>query len=329
MRTLIIPCAGHHRINGRPVYMAQHPQDGELILQKAIEGVFPQTYDRILVVIPQTDIRRYHLNLLMNDNLRHDWPVELLGLTKTTDGPADTVYETLQQAQVKGEFAVKDAHSFVDLAEPAQGNMIAGLDLTDYPGTIENLRAKSFIVVNEQHQVLDVIEKRFRSDIISVGLYSFRYVEDYLLAYQHLKSPDYPIDKLYLSHVISYLIGYKNRIFQCCQVKSFEDWSTEKAWEDISKRYATYILDFDMLFMAGKSQNSINRKLARLARFGAAGARFICMTAKTDFTDYATVVEENSPLRPYIIAMVNGCTASKYHLMIDKWSDFQMMLTGE
>ncbi len=330
MRTLIIPCAGKHRINGKPLFLARHPQDGQPILRKAIEGVFASSYDRILVVLLASDVKKYHLNLMVSDELKQGLPLEMVVLEHDTDGPADTVFEALRKANVSGEFAVKDVHTFVKLSAPATGNMIAGLDLTTYAGTIENLRAKSFIVTNEQGQVLDVIEKRFRSDIISVGFYGFRRAEDFVLAYQHLKNPDYPISKLYLSHVISYLIGYKNRIFQCQMAQQFEDWSTTKAWEDVSKRYATYILDLDRLFPEKRgTSGSVHRKLVRLARLGSLGARFICLTQEESFAHFATVIDKESPLTPYIIGKTVNCSASQYHLLVTQWNQFNAMLTSE
>ena len=330
MRTLIIPCAGKHRINGRPLFLARHPQAGQPILRKAIDGVFASTYDRILVVLLASDVKKYHLNLMLSDEIKQGLPVEMVVLEHDTCGPADTVYEALLQAQVTGEFAVKDVHTYVKLASPASGNMIAGLDLTNYAGTIENLRAKSFIVTNEQGQVLDVIEKRFRSDVISVGFYGFRRADDYLLAYRHLKNPDYPITKLYLSHVISYLIGYKNSIFQCLMAQQFEDWSTPKAWEDIAKRYATYMLDLDRLFPMGYTKaGNVHKKLLRLARLGAMGARFVCLTQQPSFDYYTEIIAPASPLVPYIIGKVTDCSASPYRMLVTQWNKFNAMLPSE
>ena len=48
---------------------------------------------------------------------------------------------------------------------------------------------------------------------------------------------------MYLSHIISYLIGYKQRVFHAAMVDKFEDWSTASAWQRVQKKYGIYFVD--------------------------------------------------------------------------------------
>lgn len=247
MRTLIVPCAGGRKINQMPVYINYHP-DGKLFAEKAILGVRPDLYDQIIYAILAEDQQRYDAESILKKELTEKYNVKICVLESKTSGPAETVYKAIKMCNVVGEFAVRDCLNWIAIDNTCNGNFIAGLDLAKYSKNILNLRSMSFIVTNEQHQVLDVIEKKFRSDIISVGLYGFESAEDYLLAYEHLNDSNYPIKKLYVSHIMSYLIGYKNKIFHYAETKKFEDWSSLEAYSNLQRDYAICLVDLDALY---------------------------------------------------------------------------------
>lgn len=53
---------------------------------------------------------------------------------------------------------------------------------------VPRLKDKSFIVLNEQSRIIDIAEKQLKSGIISLGLYGFADVGDFLDAYAALGS---------------------------------------------------------------------------------------------------------------------------------------------
>lgn len=247
MRTLVVLCAGSRQINNKPVIINRHPE-GSLLAEKAIQGVFPQNYDRIVFTIMKEMESLYNAGTIIQNELGERYPVEIVELENPTNGPTSTVYETIRKANIMGEFAVRDSLNAISLVEDMRGNFIGGLDLTKYQEDVFHVRSKSFIVTNEQHQVLDVVEKKFRSDIISVGIYGFKRVEDYILAYNKLNDPNYPIGKLYVSNIISYLIGYKERVFHFVETLSHEDWGKNETWHALQKNYGLCFVDLDNLF---------------------------------------------------------------------------------
>jgi len=256
MRTLIVPCAGSKKINRLPIYLNRHP-DGELLAKKAIEGVNTRNYDRIIYTIMSQD-RQYDAERKLMNEVGADYHIEICELSEQTNGPAETVYQALIKSNVIGEVAVRDSTNYISFKNNADGNFIIGLDLTKVQGDILNLRSKSFIVMNEQNQVLDVIEKKFRSDVISVGMYGFESAEDYIFAYEHLNDKNYPIDKLYVSHIMSYLIGYKSRIFHYEEASVFEDWGSLEGYSVLQRDYATCLVDLDALY--GENVNELSDK---------------------------------------------------------------------
>nr|WP_300820027.1 hypothetical protein [uncultured Acetatifactor sp.] len=246
MKSLIVLCAGGRLINGLPIFLNRHP-DGKLLAEKAIEGILAESYNRIYFTILKEANEKFRAGEVLLNELGKKHPVEIIMLDSPTSGPAESVYETIKTADIDGEFAARDSLNGIRLTNETFGNYVAGLDLTKYDSDVFHVQSKSFIVVNEQHQILDVIEKRFRSDVISVGLYGFKNVSDYMLAYEKLSDSDYPIRKLYLSNIISYLIGYKQKVFHCADVSFHEDWGTTETWSKLQKKYATVFIDADKL----------------------------------------------------------------------------------
>ena len=271
MHTLIVPCAGTRKIDNNPLFLSYYP-DNRLLALKAIEGVYPENYDRIIFTILKDTNEKYNACEIIKNENKGKYNIDFVVLDKQTNGPAETVYQTIKKAGIDGEFAVRDSHAYLSVKKGYVGNFVAGLDLTKYEKTIDNLRSKSFITINEQGQILDVVEKHFCSDVISAGFYGFKSTEDFKTAYEHLCDPNYDIQKLYLSHIISYLIGYSQRVFHRAKIVDFEDWSTSTAWQMVQKRNSLCLLDLDSIDF-----NTENvEKLANLSRTGTVFIGYSC-----------------------------------------------------
>lgn len=312
MRTLIVPCAGSRMVDGVPLFLSKHP-NGMLLAEKTIEGVFPQNYDRIIYTILDDIDKEYNASEKLYSIMEKKYPIEIVVLQEKTSGPAETIYKTLIEANVEGEFVIRDSHAYVEIREGQRGNFIAGLDLSQYEKTVENLRSKSFIVLNEQRQVLDVVEKRFCSDIISAGLYGFKKASDYKLAYERLRDTNYPIKKLYASHIISYLIGYCQRVFHAELITEFEDWSTVAAWQKVQRENATCFIDMDMVC---GDDIGINRKVIdKMSAVSKKGIRFVGFSSHYDL-DTSELIMQLKSAGINIDVIVCRCTSSKIRRLI-------------
>lgn len=314
MRNLLILCAGNQMADDLPLFLQRHP-DGKRIAQKVIEDIFPGSYDRIVYVILDETEQKYQSSHMIRETVGKQYPVEIVCLPCRTSGPAETAYQAILAANLEGEIAIRDSHCQIRLGERAEGNCVAGLDLSTYEGTIENLRLKSFIVVNEQDQILDVVEKRLCSDMISTGLYSFKNADDFIMSFEKLCDRNYPIDKVYVSHIVSYLIGYSQRVFRVLRTESFEDWSTEEAWEKVQERYATYFLDLDTSGYFDNTQvwNSYCDRLRKISRDGAC---LIFFTARKDL-DGSVIIKCFHDLGISVHTVVQGCSYSNRRGILD------------
>lgn len=302
MSTLIVPCVGRKIVNGKPQYLNWHP-NGKLLIERSIEGVYSENYSRVLIVLLKSDVDQYDAESIILRELS-SYPIEIVALDEMTSGPAETVYQAIRMGDVTGAVVVKDADNYLKTKDIPKSNFVAGLDLNTWERDIHNLRNKSFLVVNEQGNLLDIIEKQVRSDVICLGLYGFNKAEDFALAYQHLNDGTYPISKLYLSHIISYLIGYSGRVFHYVESLEYENWGDERHWKNLQRDYTLFFVDLDnILGSAGElSLDSKEKLLALQSR----GATFVGYTVEDEaYKSAALKVFQDAGLT--FLKVIYGC----------------------
>ena len=325
MRTLLIPCAGSRKINHRPVFMNIHP-DGKLLAEKCLEGIFPETYDRIVFALLDEIDKEYNATEVILSSMGETYPVEVVRLPRETIGPADTVSQSIELAGIKGEFAIRDCLNSIQLEKNTYGNFVSGLDLTTYNQDVYKVRTKSFIVLNEQNQILDIIEKKFRSDVISVGLYGFKSTDDYKTAYKRLTDPNYPIKKLYISNIISFLIGYNQRVFQCVSVIRHEDWGSLETWNQLQRRYATCFIDADSLIGEILSDRNTEKLINAMIKEANKQMCYIVFTAGN--VDGETLKNVFSEKRINCVGVVSGVSQSNKKTIVSNADELKTVSMG-
>lgn len=306
MSTLIVPCLGRRIVNGIPQYLHRHP-NGKLLIERSIEGIFSEEYDRVVVVLLEVDIKEHHADIIINDELKK-YPIEIVVLNSMTSGPAETVYMAIQKANIKGSVVVKDVDNYLKMKNVPHGNFVAGLDLNTWERDVHNLRNKSFLILNEQGNLLDIIEKKVRSDVICLGLYGFNKAEDFIKAYKKLNDISYPISRLYISHVISYLIGYSGRVFHYMEALEYENWGDERLWKDMQRDYTLYFIDLDNILEKNGTLSESNKK--KLSVLQQRGASFIGYTVENEeYKISALKVLQSAGLQ--FIKIIYGCPYSE------------------
>jgi hypothetical protein len=306
MSTLIVPCVGRRILNGMPQYLMRHP-NGKRLIERSIEGVYSQAYQRVIIVILAEDEELYNAKKIIESEMK-EYPIEVLTLDNITSGPAETVYQALKKCNITGSFVVKDADNYLKTDKLSEGNFVAGLNLNTWERDIHDLRNKSFLIVNEQENLLDIIEKRVRSDVICLGLYGFKKVDDFINAYEHLNDASYPITKLYVSHIISYLIGYYGRVFHYVGSLEYENWGDERNWKDMQRDYTLYFIDLDNIL--GQSGTLSKENKEKLSILQGRGASFIGYTVNNEgYKVFALQVLRNAGLN--FIKVIYGCPYSE------------------
>ena len=249
MYTLIIPCAGSSTRfpNMRPKWMLTLP-DGKLMVEKAIEGLNSKTFDRIIITILREHVEKYESELWLKQIFEDQ--VEVCIVEDSTFSEAETVYKTLLQMKVKGPFCVKDSDGYIAVAIKGK-NFVTGKDIREMPD-LTNVPAKSFVLKNEQNILTDIIEKSVSSNHISIGLYGFGDVGQYIDKYLELSNL-ISTEEIYLSHIISSFIR-GGAIFKYLEAEEYQDWGTVKEWRIDALKMSSYLVDIDGVVFRNKGK---------------------------------------------------------------------------
>lgn len=314
MKTLIIPCAGRSNRfpNMKPKYMLTHP-DGKLMIEKAMAGLNLDNFDRIIITIVKPHDDKYEANLIMHQVFSNNPKVEICMLDDFTSCASETIALTVEKMNITGAVVIKDSDNCVYVDIPSQiKNEIVGYDLHTHPN-ITNVPGKSFLIVNGQNIIQDIIEKRIVSNIICLGVYCFADIADFKWAYEQLKNNDIA-GEMYISHVISFLISQNKCVFQCNMANGYDDWGTLNEWKQVQKDYRTYFVDVDGVIMKnsgkyGKINWSNNETLLEdnvevLKKLQEKGAQIVITTSRPE--EYRKALEKiltDAGIKPYAILM--------------------------
>lgn len=314
MNTLIIPCAGKSNRfpNMKPKWMLTHP-DGELMIEKALKGLNLDVFDRIIITIVKPHAQKYEADVILSQVFKDNKKVEICLLDDFTASASETVYLTLERMNVEGSFVVKDSDNCVYVNIPHKiNNFIVGYDLHKHPD-ISNIPGKSFLIVNDQNIIEDIIEKKVVSNIICLGVYAFEDVELFKNGYKTLVENKIN-GEMFISHVISYLLSTGKHIFTNEEATGYEDWGTLSEWKEVQKNFRTYFVDVDGVLIknSGKygtvnwsnNRELLHDNLMTIKELSDKGAQIVITTSRTEeYKQNLTEILDEYGIKPYAMLM--------------------------
>jgi hypothetical protein len=261
MRTLILPSVGQNLIDGKPSYLNIHP-DGQMLIVKSLSCLKINEFDRVIITLSNDDDIFFGAKKLVLNELKKAFStkIEIIILKDKTKDSVETIYETIKIAKVEGSIVIKDNNNSIKLDKFLSGNFFVGVDLHEIELDNYNIKNKSFVIINEQNHILDIIEKEIKSNLIGVGVYGFNRVEDFNFAFEKLCESNLNSNKLYISNIITYLIGYKSSLFYFFSTDEFEEWSNQNSWIELQKKYTTIFINLDVLL----NEFTINSDISKL-----------------------------------------------------------------
>ena len=314
MNTLIIPCAGKSSRfpNMKPKYMLTYP-DGKLMIEKALEKINTEVFDRIIITIIKPHDEKYEAKLIMEQVFKNNPKVEICMLNDFTSSASETVYLTLKKKNVKGAFVIKDSDNRVEVNfNKSIKNAIVGYNLHEHPN-ITNIPGKSFLIINEQGIIQDIIEKQVVSNIICLGVYCFENASDFIKAYDEMHTKKI-LGEMYISHVISYMLASNNYVFLSILAKSYDDWGTLSEWKEVQKKHRTDFVDVDGVLMknCGKygkrnwynNAETLPENIEVIKKLQNEGAQIVITTSRPEEfrTNLEKILKKNG-INPYAILM--------------------------
>ena len=71
------------------------------MIERSIEGIFPELYDKIIFAILKDDSIKYNAKEIIENELADNYSIDICEFDKLTSGPAETVYKTIKEKIVK------------------------------------------------------------------------------------------------------------------------------------------------------------------------------------------------------------------------------------
>lgn len=199
-------------------YLFNFSVDGTLLCIKSIQGLDLNRFDHIYLTILKKHDKQYYLRELVEMQLKrlHLENAKVVVLSEATTSQAETVYQTIHQENIEGSIFVKDADGYFN-CDFTLGNGIAIYPLDKLP--LVDPRNKSYVNVDDQFYITNIIEKKIISRFFNAGAYLFDSADEFCIYYERLK--DCP--SLYMSHIVfAMLLDQKS--FRPIQVSNYKDW---------------------------------------------------------------------------------------------------------
>lgn len=322
---VIVPCAGKSSRfpNMRPKYMLNHP-DGNLMVKKAIEGLKDISTKDIIITILREHEEKYDIARGLRENIGND--ITIVILDEPTKSQSETIYLTLKKANVNESFLVKDSDNMFSVSVPSHFNYICYSNLQEYSDI--NPANKSYIIMNDQGIIVEMVEKKIVSQSFNVGGYFFVSPEKFIETYEKLSKLNNPTE-LYLSHIIEDMIVNGKEVFFGKKVTDYFDWGTLDDWQKYRQKFKTYFFDIDGIFFRNAGQyhkprwedtviNEKNvQKLKELSNNPYVQIFFI--TSRPEF--YRTMLENKfSELGIKYSSLTMGCNHAK-RIIVNDFSD--------
>ena len=236
---IVIPAAGASTRfpNLRPKYLL-NAYDGELMIEKSLApylGKYP-----ITVGVLAAHAEKYSVLEIFDDIFGE--MVKVVVLPDVTRGPADTVYQIIKKAKISptASILIKDCDSFFNHQQMMDQNCLFVDSLTNNPD-IRNAANKSYVNVNDQMIVNNIIEKKIVSEWFCVGGYQFATAKSYLDVCDILF--DKITNELYVSAVIDYMLS-QGTVFSAIGVTNWIDVGTKDDWHRYNSK-PTIFVDID------------------------------------------------------------------------------------
>ena len=241
-KNLIITAAGlSSRFEGlKPKWMLTHP-NGNWMLVEALKSMDFDSVDKIHLGFLREHIEEYNcmdgIKLCIKE-LGIEEKAEIITLQERTKNQPHTVYSIIKKAKISGQIIIKEVDNTFTY-KIADGNFMCYYDLNDT--TCINPSNKSYITIDKNGSISNLVEKKVISSTFGCGSYSFKSSAEYCGYFESLSEKR---DNLYLSDIIKKMIEDK-KDFKAVKASNYIDWGTKEDWFAYVREYKTIFVDLD------------------------------------------------------------------------------------
>ena len=231
--------------------MLSHPMTNRLMVTEAISGLNLDFFDNIYFLCLQEHEDKYSFMKgfvaeLDDAGLRAKSNVVLL--PEQTDSQSETVYTFLSGYELDGFIFIKDSDGFYR-CDVEERNQVAYFDLNDMDDI--NARTKSYVDLDVNDVVTNIVEKKVISSTFSSGGYGFADAKEFCKTFEKLQDMD---GECYISHIIFEMM-LSGSTFYGTKTTDFKDWGTLDAWNKYKSQYKCLFVDIDGTLITNSSHH--------------------------------------------------------------------------
>ena len=222
-----------------------------LMVTEAISGLNLDFFDNIYFICLQQHEDKYQfmkgfVSELDDAGLREKSNIVLL--PEQTDSQSETVYTFLSGYDLDGFILIKDSDGFYR-CDVEERNQVAYFDLNDMDDI--NARTKSYVDLDVNDVVTNIVEKKVISSTFSSGGYGFADAKEFCKTFEKLQDMD---GECYISHIIFEMM-LSGSTFYGTKTTDFKDWGTLDAWNKYKSQYKCLFVDIDGTLITNSSHH--------------------------------------------------------------------------
>ena len=222
-----------------------------LMVTEAISGLNLDFFDHIYFICLQDHEDKYQfmkgfVSELDDAGLREKSNIVLL--PEQTDSQSETVYTFLSGYDLDGFVFIKDSDGFYR-CDVEERNQVAYFDLNDMDDI--NARTKSYVDLDVNDVVTNIVEKKVISSTFSSGGYGFADAKEFCKTFEKLQDMD---GECYISHIIFEMM-LSGSTFYGTKTTDFKDWGTLDAWNKYKSQYKCLFVDIDGTLITNSSHH--------------------------------------------------------------------------
>jgi hypothetical protein len=169
-------------------------------------------------------------------------------LEEPTASMVDSIAAGIETMSIDGPIVVKDSDNLValDSNELIGRNFLVYAELEKF--TSVKVANKSFVEIDSQGFISNIVEKRIISAEINSGLIGFQSASDFLRAMQKVSGAR----EKYVSDIVRYLLG-DGEVFWGQSASDYIDWGTLIEWKRYCSTFATIFVDIDGVLVTNEN----------------------------------------------------------------------------
>lgn len=252
MRSLIVPMAGKSSRfpNMRPKWMLTHPMTNRFMCIDAILGLNLDFFDKIYFVCLEEHETKFQFTKGLVEEFVEIGigdKAKIIYLKDQTSSQSQTVFEAIKIENVNGFIFIKDSDGYYNCKLVEEKNQIAYFDLNDMDDI--NARTKSYVELDINRMVTNIVEKHVVSSTFSSGGYGFADAKEFCVTYEKLQDME---GECYISHIIFEMM-LSGSTFYGTKTSNFKDWGTLDAWNKYKSQYKCLFVDIDGTLVTNSS----------------------------------------------------------------------------